>query len=289
MKIKTFFDNETFTLTYIVWDEDTKKSIIIDPVLNYEPATSTISFESINQVISFIKINSLSVNYTIETHAHADHLSGAQEIKKAFPKVILGIGHKIIEVQKTFKNILNLDKTFPTDGSQFDKLFDSNESFEVGSLKIRIISTPGHTPACCSYLVNDSVFTGDALFMPDYGTARCDFPAGSSSDLYDSITKNLYSLPDNIKTFTCHDYQPNGRELKYESTIGEQKKNNIQLSQKVTKQEFIKFRDKKDSDLKAPRLLLPSIQVNIKAGLLPEKESNEIAYLKIPLNIQEEK
>jgi len=287
VKIQHFFDDQTFSLSYIVWDEETHRAIVIDPVLDYDQASSTISKNSIKEIILFLKENKLTVHYTLETHAHADHLSSAQEIKQAFSEAVLGIGQHITKVQETFKDIFNLDKNFPTDGGQFDKLFEDNETFSLDSLNIRVIPTPGHTPACCSYLINNAVFTGDTLFMPDYGTGRCDFPQGSSADLYDSITKNLYTLDDTVKVYTAHDYMPNGRELKFQSTIGEQKRTNIQLNGKTKKEEFLEFRNKRDSGLKAPKLLLPSIQVNINGGHLPRPENNQISYFKIPLKVQE--
>ena len=193
-----------------------------------------------------------------------------------------------MKYKRFFKGIYNFDEKFLTDGSQFDKLFQDNETFKVDSLNIQVIPTPGHTPACCSYLINDSIFVGDALFMPDSGTGRCDFPKGNSEQLFESITKNLYSLNDHFKIYTGHDYQPNGRDQKFQSTIGEQKKNNIQLNEYTTKEKFAEYRKRRDSELKAPRLLLPSIQVNINAGLLPSEEANGRQYLKIPLSIKDE-
>ena len=285
MKIKHFFDQETFTLTYVVSDEISKDCVVIDPVLDYDQSSGLIEDKSAKDVINYIDQNGLNLKAILETHAHADHLSSSQILKQIYPNAITGIGEKIKLVQEVFKHHFNINY-LATNGSQFDKLFSEFEIVTFGTLKMKAIPTPGHTPACMSYLFEDAIFTGDALFMPDYGTGRCDFPKGSANDLYQSVTKNLYSLPDNTRVFVGHDYSPNGREMKFESTIGESKKNNIQLKSSTTSREFIEFREKRDKTLKAPRLLLPSIQVNIDAGHLPPKENNEKSYLKIPLNVQ---
>lgn len=281
--VKAFFDKETFTLTYIVTDPQTRDSVVIDPVWDYDPAASVISTDSAQKVLEYIKAQELNVHYILETHAHADHVSGAQILKPHIPGSKVGIGANIVKVQETFKKIYNLDQNFPTDGRQFDLLLKEGEPLHAGTLKIETIYTPGHTPACSSYIIGDTVFTGDALFMPDFGTGRCDFPAGSAQDLYNSVHEKLYKLPDDTRVFVGHDYQPGGRELAYESTIGEQKQKNIQLTEKTTREEYVKFRTTRDKELKAPRLLLPSIQVNIDAGNLPEAEDNGGHYLKIPV------
>lgn len=281
MNIQHFFDPDTFTLTYVVSDEKTKDAIIIDPVLDFDPPSGKVDDHSVLLLIDYIKTNGLNVHTILETHAHADHLSSSQLLKQYFPKSRIGISGKIIDVQKVFKNTFNLND-FSDDGSDFDFLIDNETPFFAGSIKIMPIATPGHTPACTSFLINDALFTGDSLFMPDYGTGRCDFPSGSASELYDSIMK-LYKLPDDTKVFVGHDYQPNGRELKFQTTIGESKKNNIQLKDSTTKQDFVNFRETRDKTLKAPRLLLPSLQVNIAAGHLPKREDNEVSYLKLPL------
>lgn len=283
MKVQHFFDKNTFTLTYVVWDEHTKDAVIIDPVLDYDPNSSTVTKHSINQVIEFIKEQNLNALYSIETHAHADHLSGAHEIKSLLPQIKIGIGQNITAVQSTFKSIYNL-KDFNTNGVQFDVLLNEDEPLIAGSLTIKTIFTPGHTPACSTYLIEDSAFTGDALFMPDFGTGRCDFPAGSAKDLYHSVHNKLYNLPDSTRTFTGHDYQPGGRPLEFESTIGEHKKNNIHLKETTTEQEYIEFRTTRDATLNTPKLLLPSIQTNIRAGELPKPEDNGTRYLKIPIS-----
>lgn len=283
MKIQHFFDKDTFTLTYVVFDESSKDAVIIDPVLDFDPPSGLVTDASIQEVVRFIKNENLVVRGILETHAHADHLSSSQILKQLFPKAVLAIGEKITVVQDVFKNHFNIDY-LKTNGSQFDKLFKDFEDVHFGTLKMKAIPTPGHTPACMSYLFNDAIFTGDSLFMPDYGTGRCDFPKGSAKDLYHSVAKNLYSLPDTTRVFVGHDYSPNGRDMKYETTIGESKKSNIQLKHETPEQVFIEFRETRDKTLKAPRLLLPSIQVNIDAGHLPPKENNEKSYLKLPLN-----
>jgi len=283
MQIKTWFDEYTYTLTYCVYDSATKDAVLIDSVWDYDPASGAIRLDSVNEVTEFIKANQLKLHYILETHAHADHLTGAQPLKKAFPHAKVAIGARIVDVQKVFKKVFNLAEDFAVDGRQFDVLLSDDSETKAGSLTIKTIFTPGHTPACASYLIGDAVFTGDALFMPDSGTGRCDFPAGSSEQLFESVQK-LYKLPDTTRVFTGHDYQPNGRPLRYESTIGEEKRANIQLKGSTTKEEFVQFRTARDKTLAAPRLLLPSIQVNIDAGQLPTPESNGKSYLKMPLN-----
>ncbi len=285
MKIQHFFDSDTFTLTYIVSDESTKDSVIIDPVLDFEPPSGRVRDQSIQEVLKYISDNHLKVRAILETHAHADHLSSSQILKQIFPEAILGIGEKIKVVQEVFKGHFNLPN-LKTDGSQFDKLFKDFEEVNFGSLKMRALPTPGHTPACMSYQFGENVFVGDALFMPDYGTGRCDFPKGSAKDLYKSVSETLYSLPDTTKVFVGHDYSPGGREMKYQTTIGESKSSNIQLKIETSEREYVDFRTTKDKTLKAPRLLLPSIQVNIAAGHLPDLEENGKSYLKLPLSIE---
>jgi glyoxylase-like metal-dependent hydrolase (beta-lactamase superfamily II) len=282
MKVETFFDKATFTLTYIVYDSKTKDSILIDPVLDYNPGSSKVSTDSVEGVSKFIKENHLNLHLIMETHAHADHLSGAPELKKRFPNAKTAIGEKITLVQSTFSKAFNF-KGFKSDGSQFDLLLKDGETVEAGSIKIKVIATPGHTPACTSFLINDMVFTGDSLFMPDFGTGRCDFPAGDAGVMYDSIMNRLYKLPDSTKVYTGHDYQPGGRELKYQSTIAEEKEKNIHLKKSTSREAYVEFRTSRDKTLQAPNLLLQSIQVNINAGHLPPKEDNGVSYLKIPI------
>ena len=282
LKLKHFYDKPTFTLTYLVYDENTSDAVIIDPVLNYDPASSTTSTESVDELFDFIQNYHLKPSLVLETHAHADHLTGASLLKEKIPGLKIGIGSGITAVQKVFKEIYH-NNEWKEDGSQFDLLLDDNQVVSAGSIEIKVITTPGHTPACVSFLIEDMVFTGDSLFMPDYGTGRCDFPEGSANDLYHSIYEKLYSLPDSTRFFTGHDYQPGGRELRYESTIGESKENNIQLKASTTKEEYVEFRTSRDATLNAPKLLLPSIQVNINAGEMPKPEANGRRYLKIPV------
>ncbi|RAP38987.1 MBL fold metallo-hydrolase [Candidatus Marinamargulisbacteria bacterium SCGC AAA071-K20] len=283
MNVKAYFDKDTSTLTYVVYDQTTKDAVLIDPVLDYDPASSKYTTKSIDKATDFIKSNSLKLHYILETHAHADHLSGAQLIKQDYPTVKIAIGAKIKDVQKTFKHVFNF-KDFNENGIQFDILLEDNSTLAAGSLSIKTLYTPGHTPACVSYYINeDSVFTGDVLFMHDYGTGRCDFPGGSSEQMYDSVKNRLYTIPDQTKVYVGHDYLPGGRAVQYESTIAQQKQLNPQLNDTITKEEFVKNRDDRDKTLKAPKLLLQSLQVNIDAGNLPTPESNGARYLKIPI------
>lgn len=281
--VKEFFDRATWTLTYVVFDPSTKDAVILDPVWDYDQASSKMTTDSADKVLEFTKANKLNVHYILETHAHADHVSGSQILKNKIPGVKIGIGARISDVQKVFKAVFNLDPNFKTDGSQFDLLLEEGKNLKAGSLTIETIYTPGHTPACGTYVIGDAVFTGDALFMPDYGTGRCDFPAGSASELYSSVHDKIYKLPDHFRVFVGHDYQPNGRPLAFESTIGEEKRKNIQLNAETTRESFVEFRNNRDKKLAAPRLLLPSVQINIDAGQLPKAEENGTRYLKIPV------
>ena len=284
MQVKAFFDSRTFTVTYIVHDPATNDAVIIDPVLDYDPAASKVWAESVEQVIEYVRAEKLNVHYILETHAHADHLSGSQLLKRAFPQAKIAVGERITVVQQTFKTIFNLTEDFATDGSQFDRLLKDGEIVDAGSLKLAVIFTPGHTPACATYKIEDAIFTGDAIFMPDGGTGRCDFPAGSAKDLYHSISRKLYALPDSTRVFVGHDYQPGGREVKWETTIGDEKQNNIQLKATTSEDEFIQFRAARDKTLAAPKLLFQSVQVNIDAGKMPKPNEDKKRYLKIPIN-----
>lgn len=282
MQIKTWFDKDTSTLTYCVYDQGTKDAVVIDSVWDYDQASGALRLTSVEQVAEFIRSEKLTLHYILETHAHADHITGAQPLKKLFPTSKVAMGARITEVQKVFKNVFNFGDHFAIDGRQFDVLLSDESETKAGSLLIKTIFTPGHTPACASYLIGDALFTGDALFMPDSGTGRCDFPSGSAEALYDSIQK-LYKLPDTTRVFTGHDYQPGGRPLKFESTIGEEKNANIQLKAVTSRDEYVGFRTARDKTLAAPRLLLPSIQVNADGGHLPQQEANGKRYLKMPL------
>jgi glyoxylase-like metal-dependent hydrolase (beta-lactamase superfamily II) len=285
MENKAFYDARTFTVTYVVYDAATKDAVIIDPVLDYDPAASKVWTESVDQVIDFIKNQNLNPHYILETHAHADHLSSSQLLKKRFPQAKIAMGERITVVQETFKNVFAMPKEFATDGSQFDQLLKDGETVNAGSLKIEVLFTPGHTPACATYKIGNSVFVGDAIFMPDMGTGRCDFPAGSATNLYQSIAKKLYALPDETRVFVGHDYQPGGREVAFETTIGDEKRNNIQLKAATTEQEFVQFRSARDKELAAPKLLFPSVQVNIDAGKLPQPNADGKRHLRIPVNV----
>ena len=285
MEIKTYFDPKTSTLTYVVYDSESKDALVIDPVMDYDPIGSKVSHESVDAVIAFVESQGLKLHWVLETHAHADHLSGAQVIRERFPEARIAIGQRITEVQALFKSALDLPEDFPTDGRQFDRLLADGERISAGSFEIELLFTPGHTPACGSYRIGDAVFTGDALFMPDMGTGRCDFPAGSAHDLFRSIKDRLYRLEDTTRVFVGHDYQPGGRALAWESTIGEQKRSNIQLKETTILDDFVRFRTERDKALSAPKLLFQSIQVNIDAGRLPQPASNQKRYLKIPVNI----
>lgn len=283
MKIQHFFDQDTFTLTYVVFDEKTKDALVIDPVLDIETASGKLTETSTQKVLKFLKDENLKPHFVLETHAHADHLSSSQLFKKHYPDIKVGVSERIKAVQEVFKGVFNLTD-FSADGSDFDYLIQDNEVFSAGSIKILALPTPGHTPACTSFVIENNVFTGDALFMPDYGTGRCDFPMGSAAHLYDSV-QLLYAMPEDTTVYVGHDYQPNGRELRFQTTIGDSKASNIQLKASTSKSDYVSFREARDKTLKAPRLLLPSLQVNIAAGKLPQPEKNGISYLKLPLKV----
>lgn len=285
MKIETFYDPATFTLTYVVFDEMTKDAVIIDPVLDYNPNSGKYGYQSADKLIGFIKAKELNAHYILETHAHADHITSSVYLKEKLGCKV-AIGENIKVVQEVFKNFFNL-KDVLTDGSQFDVLLKDGEEVSAGSIKIKIIATPGHTPACVTYQIKDMIFSGDALFMPDMGTGRCDFPKGSAEDLYVSVHGKLYSLPDETRIYVGHDYQPDGRDLQFMTTVGESKRKNIRLKGDTGKEEFVKERKERDAALDAPRLLLPSIQVNIQAGHLPKNEDNGVSYLKLPMRLQD--
>ena len=274
MKIQEFFDKRTYTLTYVVYDPNSKDAVIIDPVLDYDKDSKTISFESLSILRDFVGQNNLDVRMILETHVHADHLSSSQYLKELYPGAVLGIGENIRTVQQTFKEVLNKEDSFPTDGSQFDRLFKDGEKVVAGSLEFEVLSTPGHTPACVSFYFAGAVFTGDALFMPDSGTGRTDFPAGSAEVLYQSV-KKIYDLPDTTKVFVGHDYQPQGRNLEFVSTVSDQKGNNIHLKASTSEKDFIAMREARDKTLKEPALLGPSISANIEGGDQPESKDLE--------------
>jgi glyoxylase-like metal-dependent hydrolase (beta-lactamase superfamily II) len=280
MEIQHFFDPATSTLTYVV--HDTGTGVVIDPVLDYDPKSARTSCKSAEAVAQYIDDRHLAVPYVIDTHAHADHLTAMPFFKKRYGARTV-TGSRIGEVQRSFRDIYNLGADFPVDGRQFDLLLDEGQELEIGSFLVHAMHTPGHTPAHMSWQIGDALFVGDTLFMPDYGTARCDFPGGSAEQLFDSIQR-IYALPANTRLFMCHDYQPGGRELRFVTTVAEQKRANIQLREGTTKQEYANIRKNRDAQLDMPALILPAIQINIRAGEFPEPEANGTAYLKIPLN-----
>ncbi len=280
--VTAFHDQATFTITYVVSDPATGRAAIIDPVLDYDAASGRTSTASADEVIAYVRDNDLGVDWILETHVHADHLSGAPYLRDQLGGKT-AIGASVTTVQETFKGVFNI-KDLATDGSQFDHLFTDGETFKVGEIEARVIATPGHTPACITYVIGDSAYVGDTLFMPDFGSARTDFPGGSAPQLYDSIQKIL-SLPDNTRLFMCHDYKAQGRdEFAWETSVAEQRAANIHISDKVSKDEFVEMRESRDSQLGMPKLILPSLQVNLRAGHLPDPEDNDIRYLKIPLD-----
>ncbi|MCO8073563.1 MBL fold metallo-hydrolase [Acinetobacter lwoffii] len=281
--VKDFFHEDTNTFSYVVRDPATKACAIIDSVLDYDPASASTSTVHADKIIAYIKEQDLTVEWILETHVHADHLTAAQYLKAELGGKI-AMSQKISIVQETFGAIYHLDIKQWNAQQLFDYLFEDHESFQIGTLKAYNIPTPGHTPACLSYVIGDAVFVGDTLFMPDYGTARCDFPRGSAEQLYDSV-QNLFQLPEDTRVFLCHDYLPETRESYVcESDIQTQKTQNIHIHQGVSKAEFAQMRNQRDSGLNMPKLILPAIQINMKAGQFPEPEQNGVSYLKLPLN-----
>ncbi len=283
MEIRAFYDAATYTLTYLVWDPSSKDAVVIDPVLDYDPLASQIDTKSVDEVMAVIDREGLRLRFVLETHAHADHLSASQVLRQRYDAPV-AIGKRITEVQATFKGVFDLGDAFATDGSQFDRLLDDEELLQAGTLAVRVIATPGHTPACVSFVIGDALFTGDALFMDDYGTGRCDFPRGSAADLYRSIQR-LYALPDTTRVFVGHDYQPAGREVRWETTIAKSKRNNPQLRADTSEAEFVEFRQARDRTLAPPRLIFQSVQVNVDAGRLPPAHANGRRYLKLPIDL----
>ncbi|MBE7451300.1 MAG: MBL fold metallo-hydrolase [Kofleriaceae bacterium] len=282
-RVEPLYDPSTFTLTYVVWDPASKDAVVIDPVLDFDPASGTTATESADRVTDLVRAHGLRVHYVLETHAHADHLSASQLLRRRHDARV-AIGARIREVQETFKAIFDLPASFATDGSQFDRLLADGERVTAGTLTIEVLDTPGHTPACVTYKLGDAIFTGDALFTEDYGTGRCDFPRGSAEALYDSVQR-LYALPPETRVFVGHDYQPGGRELRWQTTIGASRAANPQLSATTARADFVAMRRARDATLAAPRLLFPSVQVNVDAGRLPAPHGNGHRYLVIPLNV----
>lgn len=281
-QVKAFLDNDTETFSYVVYDTRGGHAAVIDAVLDFDNKSGRTSTDGADRIIDFVRGQDLTVDWIMETHAHADHLSAAPYLRSKLGGTI-AIGDRIREVQTIFRKVFNIEKEVLPDGADFDHLFADGETFRFGNLEGRAMYTPGHTPADMAYVIGDAVFVGDTLFMPDLGTARCDFPGGDAATLYQS-TRRLLELPDDTRMFICHDYPPEEREHTCETTVGAQKRDNKHVRDGVSEQEFVKMREERDATLAMPRLILPSIQVNIRAGKMPEPEGNGVAYLKIPLN-----
>lgn len=280
-EVKAFFDEATNTITYVVKDPNSNACAIVDSVMDIDYAAGRISYESADEVIQYVKDNNLTVEWLLETHVHADHLSAAPYIQQELGGKI-GIGDKITVVQDTFGKVFNEGTEFQRDGSQFDKLFQDGDEFTIGGMPAFTMHTPGHTPACMVHVIGDAAFVGDTLFMPDGGSARADFPGGDAGELYDSIQKVL-ALPDETRLFMCHDYGPNGRDIQWETTVAEEKEHNIHVGKGKTKEEFVKFRTERDAQLAVPKLIIPSLQVNMRAGEVPTDKDGK-PMLKVPVN-----
>ena len=282
-EVTAFFDEATNTVTYVVTDPDSKKCAVIDPVLDYDIASGRTATVSADHVIKYIEDNGLELEWILETHVHADHLTGAQHIKEKLGGKIC-IGSHITAVQDVFVGLFNIPDV-PVDGSQFDRLIADGDELSLGSLHVSVMHTPGHTPACKTFVIGDAAFVGDTLFMPDFGTARCDFPGGDAAVLYQSIQK-IFALPADTRLFMCHDYKAKGRdEFAWETTVAEQREKNVHIHDGVSETEFVTFRKGRDTELGVPKLIIPSIQVNIRGGDFPDAEDNGTSYLKVPLNL----
>jgi glyoxylase-like metal-dependent hydrolase (beta-lactamase superfamily II) len=280
--VEPFLDPDTETWSYVVYDRAGGSAAVVDPVLDYDPKAGRTSTAGAQRLVDFVRAKNLHVEWILETHAHADHLSAAPFVRGEVGGR-LAIGEKIREVQKIFRDVFNLKDSLEPDGSQFDRLFAAGETFAIGDLECEVMYSPGHTPADMAWRIGDSVFVGDTLFLPDVGTARCDFPGGDAATLYRSI-RRLLSLPDETPLFMCHDYPPEGREHQCMATVAEQKRANIHVRDGISEAKFVAMRSQRDATLEMPRLILPSIQVNIRAGQLPPPEDNGVSYLKIPVN-----
>ena len=280
--VKMFFHAQSSTFSYVVTDPNTQQCVVIDPCLDIEEAAGSIRTNSVREIRNYIREHNLSCAFILETHAHADHLSAAHYLKNELGSTTV-IGNRITEIQRVFADIYSEPESFAVNGTQFDVLLGDGETLEFGSIVITALHVPGHTPACMAYLIGDALFVGDTLFMPDSGTARCDFPGGDARTLYQSI-KRLYELPDKTRVFVCHDYQPNGRELAFETTIGEQKTQNIHVRDSICEAEFVSLREARDAQLSMPKLILPSLQVNIRAGALPVHPVTRKPFITMPLN-----
>jgi glyoxylase-like metal-dependent hydrolase (beta-lactamase superfamily II) len=280
--VKGFFDPETWTVTYVVYEKPGSSCIVIDSVLSYDPKSGRTNTRLADEVIDFVEKNHLKTEWILETHAHADHVTAAPYLKSKLGGKI-AIGDHISVVQGVFKGVFNLESGFKVDGSQFDHLLKDGEEISFGNLSFKALFVPGHTPACMAYQVGDAIFVGDTMFMPDVGTARCDFPGGDAHTLYQSM-KRILSFPPNTRLFMCHDYPPNDRPVAFETTVAEQRKSNIHMHDGISEEQFIEMRTKRDATLAMPVLILPAIQINIRAGEMPQAESNGVTYLKIPVN-----
>ncbi len=276
------FDPATWTVTYVVHGGPGTACAIIDSVLDYDPKSGRTRTASADKVIDYVQQHHLQVAWILETHAHADHLTAAPYLKQKLGGRV-AIGAQITTVQKVFKGVFNLESGFRQDGSQFDALLQDEETFAIGDLRAKVMAVPGHTPACVAYQVGDAVFVGDTLFMPDVGTARCDFPGGDAKTLYASVRK-LLALPPQTRLYMCHDYPPNGRPVAFETTVAEQRAQNIHVHDGISESQFVEMRTKRDATLEMPVLILPAVQINIRAGAMPPKEDNGTAYVKIPIN-----
>lgn len=281
IEVKEFFDKSTGTLSYVVYDNKTKDAIIIDPVLNFNSNTGTYTTNSFNEQLNYLKSNNLVPHFVLETHAHADHISSSQFFKKDFANIKIAIGENIQKVQKTFKALFQLSD-LKSDGSQFDKLIKDKEEFSAGSIKIKAINTPGHTPSCVSFLIENKIFVGDSIFVPKAGTGRCDFPQGDAKTLFNSITQKLYTLDKNTEVFVGHNYPEKGAQVHFQTTIKELQEKNIHINTHTKMEEFLHFRETRDKKLNAPKLLFQSIQININAGKFKIDEKGN-AFLKMPL------
>lgn len=278
-----FFDEATYTISYVVADPGTKRCAIVDSLLDFDQASGRTTTDSADKLIAFVKDQGLTCDWIIDTHVHADHLTAAPYIR-AQTGGKTAIGNQISVVQRVFGEIFNEGQSFHTDGSQFDHLFKPDETYKIGNIEARAIHTPGHTPACMSHLIGDALFVGDTIFMPDFGTARCDFPGGDAGTLFDSI-QTLFALPDETRIFLCHDYKAPGRDhFQWETTVGTEKASNIHVKTGTSREDFIKMRTKRDATLAMPKLILPSVQINMRAGEMPPPEDNGQRYMKIPIN-----
>ena len=281
-EIKAYFDAPTNTVSYLVTDPATKKCAVVDSVLNFDYPSGTISYAQADEIIGDITDQGLTLDWLIETHVHADHLSAAPYIQEKLGGKIM-ISKEITVVQNIFGKVFNAGTEFERDGSQFDMLLADGDTYQVGSIDAKVLHTPGHTPACMAHVIGDAVFVGDTLFMPDGGSARADFPGGDARTLYQSIQK-IFTLPDDTRMFICHDYMPGGRDVKWETTVGEQKRDNIHVGKGNSEEDFVAMREARDATLGMPTLIMPSIQVNMRAGHMPQAEDNGSTYLKVPVS-----